>query len=82
VYTLKFTQVAEKQLTKLDIELQVRILAVLERIRIRPFHYVKKLVGTENSRVRVGEYRIIVYIEQSELLILIIDVGHRRNIYK
>ncbi len=43
---------------------------------------VEKLRGTENRyRVRVGEYRILYEIEDRKLLILVIRVGHRRDVY-
>ncbi|BBD58903.1 plasmid stabilization system [Nostoc sp. HK-01] len=46
-------------------------------------HGVKKLKGKENAyRIRVGDYRIIYDIFDDVLLISVIEVGHRSNIYK
>ena len=42
MYSIEFSRTAEKQLYKLEKEVQKRIVDVLERIRIRPFHFVKK----------------------------------------
>lgn len=47
----------------------------------RPFGY-KKLTGREGFRLRVGNYRIIYEINHSLLNILIIDIGHRKDIYR
>lgn len=42
----------------------------------------KKLAGRNGYRIRVGDYRIIYEIQKSVLVILIIDIGHRREIYR
>ncbi len=81
MYEIEFTDKALKQLEKLERDVQGRILATLERIRIRPEVHVKKLVGEFGYRLRVGDYRIIVDIEKDKMRILIIKIGHRRNIY-
>ena len=47
----------------------------------RPFGY-KKLNGIESYRIRVGSYRIIYDIYDSELIIDIIALGHRKDIYE
>ena len=61
---------------------QERIIAALERIRIRPESYITKLVGDPGYKLRVGDYRIIMDIDNNNLLILVIKVGHRKEIYK
>ncbi len=82
MYEIEFSESAEKQLFKLEKGLQKRILASLERIQIRPYPYVKKLVGSPYFRLRVGDYRAIIAIQESRLLILVIEIGHRKNIYQ
>lgn len=47
----------------------------------RPFGY-KKLKGRDAFRIRVGNYRIIYEIFETELVIDIINLGHRKDIYK
>ena len=54
----------------------------LDRIRIRPEAYLTKLVDDQGYKLRVGDYRVIVDLDSGKLLILVIKVGHRRNIYK
>ena len=81
MYEIVFSDTALKQLEKLEKNLQERIIVSLERIRIRPEAYVKKLVGDPSYRLRVGDYRIILDIDNSKLLILVIKVGHRKNVY-
>ena len=82
MYNILFYDKAKRQLGKLPLEIQKRILNSLERIKIRPFHFVKKKQDTPYYALRVGEYRIILDIKQEKLLILIIELGHRKKIYK
>jgi mRNA interferase RelE/StbE len=42
----------------------------------------KKLSGRDGYRIRVGDYRIIYEIQKNILVVLIIDIGHRREIYR
>ncbi len=82
MYEIIFSNKAKKQLFKLEKNIQERIIAALERIRIRPESYIKKLVGDPGYKLRVGDYRVIMDIDNNNLLILVIKVGHRRDIYK
>jgi mRNA interferase RelE/StbE len=82
VYEIVFSHSAEIQLKKLDLAIQDRIIKVLERIKIRPHHFVEKLVGEAGYKLKVGDWRVILDIINKDLLILVIKVGHRRNIYK
>ena len=81
-YEITFTDTSRKQFRKLEKDVQERIITALERIRIRPESFVKKLVGDPGYRLRVGDYRVILDIQKSELVILVIKIGHRKNIYK
>ena len=82
MFDVLYSDQALKQLEKLEKPVQERILKTRERIRIRPAHYVKKLVSSPYFRLRVGDYRVILHIKNNEMIILVIDVGHRRNVYK
>lgn len=81
-YEIIFTDTSLKQFKKLEKNVQERIIKALERIRIRPEAHVKKLVGDLGYRLRVGEYRVIIDIYKDKLVILVIKIGHRKNIYK
>lgn len=81
MYDLIFSETATHQLHKLERVLQERIISALERIRIRPEAYLKKLVGYSAYRLRVGDYRIIIDLDQNKLIILVLKMGHRKNVY-
>ncbi|MBU4502357.1 MAG: type II toxin-antitoxin system RelE/ParE family toxin [Nanoarchaeota archaeon] len=82
MYEIIFSNKARKHLKKLDKNLQKRIISTLERVRIRPESYLTKLVGDPGYKLRVGEYRLIIDVNKRILTILILKVGHRKNIYK
>ena len=81
MYEIIFSEKAEKQLKKLEKDVQGRIISVLERIRIRPESYIERLVGEQVYKLRVGDYRVIMDLENNRLIVLILKVGHRKNVY-
>lgn len=81
MYSVEFSRTAESQLYKLEKNIQERIILVLERIKLRPFHFVKRKQGTPHFILRIGEYRAILDINQNKLIIFVLEVGHRKNIY-
>ena len=81
MYSVEFSETADKQQSKLSRDIQIRIISSLERIRIRPQAHVLKLVGNPYFRLRVGDYRVILDIREDKLIVFVIEVGHRKKIY-
>ena len=81
MYSIEFSRTAEKQLYKLERQIQQRIINVLERIRIRPFHFIKRKQGTPYFILRIGEPRAILDVKEEKNTIFVIEAGHRKNIY-
>ncbi|MBS3177009.1 type II toxin-antitoxin system RelE/ParE family toxin [Candidatus Woesearchaeota archaeon] len=82
MYELIYSPAALKQLEKFEHDTKERIIVVLERLRIRPESCdIKKLIGMTGYRFRVGDYRVIFDMEKDKLIILILQIGHRKNIY-
>jgi len=81
MYDVEFSKLAENQFFKLEKNIQERILSVLERIKIRPFHFVKRKIGTPYFILRIGEYRAVLDIRKDKNIIFIAEAGHRKNIY-
>ena len=65
-------------------EAVLRILQAVEQLATEPYpHEVRKLVGSEHTyRIRVGDYRVVYNVVSSTLIIQIIRVGHRKDIYQ
>lgn len=83
-YNLRWKRSAEKELRQLPREVIMRLLTLAESLTDNPFPSgAKKLAGTNNAyRVRSGDYRMIYEIQAGELVIHVIRVGHRREIYR
>lgn len=81
MYSVTFSPVAEKYFEKLQPFERERIIHFLERISVRPEQFGKKLSGYSWHTMRVGDYRLIVDIRDRELNILVIKIGHRKNVY-
>ena len=82
MYSIEFSKLAEKKLSKLSDSVQRRIVSTIERCRVRPYDHIKKLVDSPYFRLRVGDYRVIMDVKDNELIILVITIGHRKNVYK
>lgn len=82
MFELTYSKTAVKFLKKLPKEKQEHILSVLERARIRPEAHFERLIGEKAYKLRAGDYRIIADIYKEKLRILVIKIGHRKNIYK
>ena len=79
-YQITFSDLAWKQLSRLPNDAHKRIIATLERCKIRPYPHVKRLAGSRYFRLRVGDYRVIMDIIGDKLIIHVIEVGHRKGI--
>ncbi len=82
MYSIELSRLSEKQLCNLEKDKQIRIISSLNRIRIRPYPYISNLVGSPYFRLRAGDFRIILDIRADRLIILVIEIGRRKNIYK
>ena len=82
MYEIIFSDKAKSQFNKLEKNVQERIGSVLERIKLRPEHFLEKLIGEPGFKLRVGDYRIFLEIYNDKLVIFVIELGHRKNIYK
>jgi len=83
-YRVVLAPAAERQLRKFDPPVRRRLQAVLELLADQPRPpAAKQLVGGAGEwRVRTGDYRIVYEIEADDLIILVLRVGHRREVYK
>lgn len=83
-YTVEIAPAAGRQIKKLPAPIQKRIIKRIEGLQsnARP-PGVEKLEGKHVFyRVRVGDYRIIYEVQEQALVILIVKVGHRREVYR
>lgn len=81
MYSVEFSETAEKQFNKLEKNTEERIVNVLERIKINPYHFIKRKQGTNYFIARIGEYRAVLKIDDIRKIIFVVEIGHRKNIY-
>ncbi|MFD6940217.1 type II toxin-antitoxin system RelE/ParE family toxin [Streptomyces goshikiensis] len=85
-YAFRFTAAAQRQLRALDKPAAMRILAALTALGDDPFRQdadIKKLTGPSGLyRLRVGSYRIAYQVLDGELVVLVVKVGDRRDVYR
>jgi mRNA interferase RelE/StbE len=82
-YRLVILLAVERQLRRIDSGARKRIDAAILALATHPRpHGYRKLSGSEEYRIRVGDYRILYEIEDAVLRILVVKVGHRRDVYR
>lgn len=82
-YSLKIKSSAAKEIRTLPRQDRERIVRAIDTLRDNP-HIGTHLKGKTSGlrRIRVGTYRVIYDVEQGELLVLVLRVGHRRDVYR
>ena len=82
MWHIVFTKRARKDLIALERQVSKRIFSKLEKAAENPKKQFSELVGSDYSKLRIGDYRVIVFLKFEEKLIEVRRIGHRRNIYK
>lgn len=82
-YSLNFTKKAFKELEKINDPYYSAIKQAIQNLTVnpRPNGY-KKLKGRDGYRIRIADYRVIYEVFDSTLIIDVIDLGHRKEIYE
>ena len=81
VFEIIWSDSATRQLKKLDRTIARRIFDKVGELEENPHRSVQRLVSSPYYRLRVGDYRGILDIQESLLRILVLKVGHRESIY-
>ncbi len=81
MYKLIFEKKALHELNKLEKQVKQRIWSKLQDCKNNPFRFLEKLTETQGFKLRVGEWRVIADIIREKEAIIILRVGHRKNIY-
>jgi mRNA interferase RelE/StbE len=83
-YVVELTPAAERTLRKLDKPIARALAAEMAQLAYEPRPAgVKALKGHRGAlRLRVGDYRVVYRVEDKRLVVLVLDLGHRREIYR
>jgi mRNA interferase RelE/StbE len=84
LYSVQFTPRAQRDFSALDRAIQQRLRRRIDRLAEDPFPVgAKKLHGEEPFyRIRVSDYRVIYKVEADELVVIVVKIGHRREVYR
>jgi mRNA interferase RelE/StbE len=85
VYRILFTKSADKALRRMPRDVALRIRDRLDRIAVDPYAKhptVTRLQNRSGCRLRVGDWRVIYEIEGEELIILVLRIGARGEVYR
>ena len=83
-YSVVFKRSAMRQLKRLPQNIQRRIADAVDRLadNPRPHGYIQMETDDILYRIRVGDYRIVYEIIDNQLVVLVIRIGHRREVYR
>lgn len=83
MYQINFRSSAVKELRKLPADDRKSVSHAIESLANMPRPKgVKKMAGAHAWRIRIGDYRVVYSIEDKQLIIEVIRIGHRREVYR
>ena len=83
IYAITINRSAQRQLAKIDAQMRIRISQAIYAFAENPRPSdCKKLVGHNAWRIRIGSYRVIYEIQDNILVVTVIRVVHRREVYR
>lgn len=80
-FRIIWSDLAIRQLRKLDRSVARRVFDKVGELAENPHRFAQKIVNSPYYRIRVGDYRVILDIQDDVLRILVLKVGHRESIY-
>ncbi|MEK6914598.1 MAG: type II toxin-antitoxin system RelE/ParE family toxin [Nanoarchaeota archaeon] len=81
MFHIEITETAKSFLKKLDKKDSEIILNKIYSIRENPYRFLKRLQGEKLWRLRIGEYRAVIDLIISMNKIIVVRIGHRKNVY-
>ena len=82
-YAIEFSRSARKDLQALPAEIQDRIIEAIEALKLNPHPPGSiKLKGAKSNRLRIGKYRAIYEIQEEKIVVFIVRVRHRKDVYR
>jgi mRNA interferase RelE/StbE len=83
-YEIAFTPAALRQLASLDASMRRRVARRIEALGTDPRSADAEMLrgGDGETRIRLGDWRVIYVVRQDELVVLVIKIGHRSDVYR
>lgn len=81
-WEIQITAAARRSLARLEVSMQRRLAVAIDRLASDPRPPgCKRLTNQRCYRIRVGDYRVVYDVEDAVLRVLVLKLGHRRDIY-
>ena len=82
-YRLRLKKSAAKEIENLPRKDCARVVGAIQKLLDDPYgQNSQKLSGHEKYRIRVGNYRVLYEIINDELVVMVVKVGHRKDVYR
>jgi mRNA interferase RelE/StbE len=82
-WQIEIARDARKELERLPTQIQIRIGKAILALEENPFpHGCKKLKNRDGFRIRVGDYRVLYFVDTKAKQIVVGVIGHRREVYR
>ena len=81
-YEIIWSPKSKEDLKEIVPELAKRIIIKVEELKLAPHHFIERLTEVNCWKLRVGDYRILLDINEQKKEIHVLKVGHRKNVYK
>ncbi len=85
-YKVEFVKSAQKEFERLAAKTRIKTAEALKLLAQNPYSEllkVKKLKGADNLfRIRLGDYRVVYEVRNEQLIVLVIKIGHRSEVYR
>ncbi|MDP8240747.1 MAG: type II toxin-antitoxin system RelE/ParE family toxin [Candidatus Hatepunaea meridiana] len=82
-YIVDISSSARRRLTKLPVQVSFVLIGAFHQLEINPRSHGKKLSGFKDTyQLRVDDYRIVYQVQKQRLIVFVIRIGHRREVYR
>jgi len=82
MFEIAYSEKAVKYLEKMEKKDAVLIFRKVESIKDNPIHFIERLVSLNLYKLRVGDYRVIIRLDRAKNELVVVDIGHRKDVYK
>ena len=81
-YKIIWSPKSKDNLKEVTPEVARRVIKKVIELELAPYHFIEKMTDVNCWRVRVGDYRVLLDIDEKKKEIQVLKIGHRKNIYK
>lgn len=82
MWGIEWSEEAQRDILGIEKDIAVRIIKKLDSILSDPVRYFERQVGSDEYKLRVGDWRVLALFDHNRRIVWIEKVGHRKNIYK